>query len=279
MPKVLLLPVEDEPTPEPAQRAESERAPRKAAARGKRSNVTLLLFLVGCVMLGAGIALGYDMVVAGKPRPRPHIDASTIRGTSFADAPRPVANVGDGGDLAGAGASNEGYVGNRSPEGLSDGAADQQDRGNRAVGERTASGHIAIDFNRLAAYEYVVPGWALLGGLKPEWDTSDEQIPPAVVALSGEQVMLQGFMMPLNLDENRARSFLLVRSFADCCFGCLPTANEWVYVTLTGDMTTGVVNGLPITVYGTFEVGSTTDDEGYMFSLYRMVADQVIGAR
>lgn len=51
-----------------------------------------------------------------------------------------------------------------------------------------------------------------------------------VRAANGAQVRIAGYMLPLAVDQGRARQFLLMRNQNACCFGQMPAANEYIVV-------------------------------------------------
>jgi hypothetical protein len=122
---------------------------------------------------------------------------------------------------------------------------------------------VPLGFETLASFPYALPDIsapAEAAAPKPE-------IPAAVRAFDGRLVALSGYMMPLQLEEGRARQFVLVRNLASCCYGVTPNLNEYVLVT----MRQGVrpVMDVPITVAGTLKVGETYED-GYLVGIYQL---------
>ena len=127
-----------------------------------------------------------------------------------------------------------------------------------------------MSWSRLAGYRYALPD--------PSDDASREprptgQIPAEVLALSGSRIAIEGFMMPIRVDEEgRVREFLFSRYVGGCCFGAIPQMNEWAEVIMAGDATCDYVSVGTVTVVGTLEVGEAFDEYGYVTSVYRIRA-------
>ena len=55
-----------------------------------------------------------------------------------------------------------------------------------------------------------------------------------VRAANGAQVRIAGYMLPLAVEQGRARQFLLMRNQNACCVGQMPAANEYLVVEAPG---------------------------------------------
>ena len=104
----------------------------------------------------------------------------------------------------------------------------------------------------------------------------DGRIPAEVRALDGRRVVIQGFLLPVRMDEGLAVEFLLMRTQSMCCYGVAPKINEWISVRLTGKGVKAVMDR-PIAVAGTLHVGPQRE-HGLLMDIYRLDADKVIGA-
>lgn len=98
-------------------------------------------------------------------------------------------------------------------------------------------------------------------------------IPSAVVALSGTAVAITGFMLPLDVNEEGVRSFLLNANLDMCYFGAPTRPNEFVVVTMTGGRRAPFVH-TPVTVFGTLSVREERR-EGRVTSLYALDGDSL----
>ena len=99
-----------------------------------------------------------------------------------------------------------------------------------------------------------------------------DAIPPALTSQDGHTVRLQGFIIPLDFDDQqRLREFILVKDQLACCFGAEPALNQWVHVTVAPDHTTSVQRDVPVWVWGRLEVGAVYEG-GEVKSLYRLSA-------
>ena len=140
-------------------------------------------------------------------------------------------------------------------------------------------GFRSINFDELASFEYdpIAAGVPLLGSAPNPQQTTErvDQIPPAIRKLNGTRAGVSGFMMPIEMEKDRVKSFLLMRNQMACCFGMMVGFNEWIFVELPEGRPTKFVPDVPIVAYGTLEVGEEVED-GIVMSIYRMAADDVV---
>lgn len=130
-----------------------------------------------------------------------------------------------------------------------------------------------ISFGKLGGYLY--DNYAVEASLGKDGQGKPiDEIPAQVRALDKQKVALRGFMVPIDIKKNEARSFLLVRNRMACCFGMQVGLNEWVFVRMAGDKTARWMNDVPTTVYGTLSVGEDIRD-GMIMSIYRMEGEDV----
>ena len=113
-----------------------------------------------------------------------------------------------------------------------------------------------LDYSKLEALEVengaTKVSFKFLGG----FDYSPEKaIPEPVMVLNGEIVQVTGYMLPVDFDDGRVNSFLLMNSRLACCFGVMPRENEFIYVEMPEGMTTKFMTDIPINVAGKLEIG------------------------
>jgi hypothetical protein len=135
-----------------------------------------------------------------------------------------------------------------------------------------------ISFQLLAGYKYVEP--VPQEGAKPEQTEAlrkKNQIPADVMALNGSKAAVEGWMVPMQVDDNGGvKSFVLVKTQPQCCFGDTQKMNEWIDVSMPAGQTAEFNVDRPVKVYGKLEVGEKTED-GFVLSVYRMQAEKVSG--
>jgi hypothetical protein len=102
-----------------------------------------------------------------------------------------------------------------------------------------------------------------------------QQIPEDIRALDGKRVSVRGTMSPIDVDRRGVKRFMLVAYQTGCCFGMAIRLNEQIMVSMPGDERAEYVVYDDITVSGTLQVGAQFED-GWVTSLYRMVADEVV---
>lgn len=142
-------------------------------------------------------------------------------------------------------------------------------RPGRPRGGFDPSAYTWIDFDPMIEFDY--PELVRVDG-----DTPPPELPAEVKALHGKQVAIEGFMSPLAFDAGGVKEFSLVKDPSFCCFGMIPQMNHWIHVVMPEGQRTEFYSFDPIAVYGVLEVGEQYED-GYVVSLYRMVADKVEG--
>ncbi|MCK5944524.1 MAG: DUF3299 domain-containing protein, partial [Planctomycetes bacterium] len=120
-----------------------------------------------------------------------------------------------------------------------------------------AAGEI-VGVDRVLPFERL-SGWPYQDGLRGA--------PADVLAFDGEQVLMLGFMLPLDEVEGM-REFLLVSSLWSCCYGTPPNVNGIVRCRMAEDRRVDYLFE-PIKVVGRFSVGETRQD-GYCVDVYQL---------
>ena len=103
------------------------------------------------------------------------------------------------------------------------------------------------------------------------------EMPADIRAFHGKQVAIKGFIMPLDSDGERVKSFLLVDQLVTCLFCQGLGMDQWVMVNVNNPKGVKIKDEdyeSPITVYGTIDIGEKQED-GLVVSIYRMTADGV----
>lgn len=134
-----------------------------------------------------------------------------------------------------------------------------------------AKGYRRIPFDILSSYEYMIPT------LVVDKETEEQlknQIPEYVKSLDDTKVSIEGYMVPLDIKDEKVKSFILTNSMMLCCFGAMPWINEWIYVEMEGESTADFFNDTVIRVSGVLDVGEEIED-GIVLSLYRMDGQSV----
>lgn len=115
--------------------------------------------------------------------------------------------------------------------------------------------------------------WAELGGFK--YTPKKTKLPDRILAMKGQKLQLQGFMLPVDFSGRKVRTFLLSRDQNACCFGIMPAFNEWLFVRMAPNRPADVLMDRPVTVWGVLDVGEEVKD-GQVTSLYRITAEGVL---
>jgi len=118
-----------------------------------------------------------------------------------------------------------------------------------------ADGATKVDFKFLGGFDY----------------EENQEIPEPVNRLNGRVVEIEGFMLPVDFDEGKVNSFLLMNSRMACCFGVMPRINEFVYVEMPKGKSTKFMTDIPISVSGRLEIG----EDNLVGGLYTLEASKV----
>ncbi len=139
--------------------------------------------------------------------------------------------------------------------------------------EPNADGVIEVSFGHLASFPYLVAD-PFLGDAEPE---VENVIPPRIQALNGKHVQVEGFMIPLDFNNDDEVTLFILSAFVDnCCFGKQANVNEWIEVELGDDQGVEFYPDGVVQVRGKLEVGELEDAYGYVSGIYRMRAEEVI---
>lgn len=145
---------------------------------------------------------------------------------------------------------------------------------------------VPLDFRMLSGFKYVDPAtvWDFSGdgnpgkkkdsGDKPKTDYAN-QVPPKIKALTGRQVGISGYMMPLDFNAGMTRKFLLVATNPHCMYCQPPNVNEFIVVTMRDEKAVAYKAGVPVIVTGKMAVREDRED-GIVTSLYHIDAEQTM---
>lgn len=79
-------------------------------------------------------------------------------------------------------------------------------------------------------------------------------IPPDVLALHGKPASVRGFMLPIEVNADGVKSFILTSSIDSCHWGMIGLPNEWVLVELADGRRVPFLQFQPVTVFGRLRV-------------------------
>lgn len=100
-------------------------------------------------------------------------------------------------------------------------------------------------------------------------------IPDAVMALNKSRARLQGYMLPLEIDEKQAGviTFLLMADQQGCCYGMMPEVNGWVVVKMKPGNIAPYLADVPLVVEGDLSVEERYR-QGALLGIYHLDADR-----
>lgn len=98
-------------------------------------------------------------------------------------------------------------------------------------------------------------------------------LPESILKLDKKSISITGYMMPIKSDGQIVQEFLLVPNTMACCFGVMPSYNEFIYVKMAGPGALAVDN-VPITLYGKLSIEETWEN-GFFSHLYAIRGQKV----
>jgi hypothetical protein len=133
--------------------------------------------------------------------------------------------------------------------------------------------YLNVSFQWLASYSFDAPDNKVTN------DTQiaqvEKQIPAAIKALDGKNVLVRGFMVPVKEAQDRSTEFLIVRDQPTCCYSGMTTITEFVSVKVPGAGVESVLDQ-PVSVQGRLRVGAVVES-GYVLGVYRMEGEKLAG--
>ena len=118
--------------------------------------------------------------------------------------------------------------------------------------------------------------------LPPRHDRGSASKPPATPrlipaparAFHQRKVSIRGYVVPVDVDRQGTREFILSSNIDSCHFGVIGGPDEWIYVTMADNRRIPSVGTTPVTVFGVLDVGEDARG-GVVDSLYRMRGERV----
>ena len=133
----------------------------------------------------------------------------------------------------------------------------------------------SLTFETLSSFDVREPDWDKMED--PAYIAAlnlDEDIPPKIKALNGEKIEIEGFMLPLEGEDDNLQSFVLLENQLASCFGAIPLLNEWIYVEVPKRKKIRSLQDELILLYGTLRVGAEFED-GMLNGIYHLELDRL----
>ncbi len=236
-------------------------------------------FLFGLVFSSGAAALGFgywqnhqaaaeqDQLASLEPIVGDLLDAPIAAG------PAGVGDLAEGGNTAADG-SMIGLVNESGASGGDDSVSGFSGHGRvETEGADVGEGIEWVDFDRLAIPDY---------SGEPTFDDEarparEDIFPEEILALDGQRVAIDGFMMPIDWvpGSREVAAFILSPYPPGCHFGNVPRMDEYIEATVEGEAGVPWLAYRAIRVIGTLEVGEEIDDYGYVMSIYRLNVESV----
>jgi hypothetical protein len=138
---------------------------------------------------------------------------------------------------------------------------------------RAADGYVAVGFDQLAGFPFVVPPVQPPAATPAELPDVMQQVPASVKKLDGQKVELAGFMLPVKMERGLATEFLLLNTPLMCCFGITPPTNAWVIVKMPKGAK--AQQDVPVVFRGRLRVRAQWES-GYLASIYQLDGEAAV---
>jgi hypothetical protein len=134
-------------------------------------------------------------------------------------------------------------------------------------------GYKTVTFDKLASFAYEVPLDPVTNNV--ELAKLNAQIPESIKNFNEKPVAIQGFMLPLKVEQGKVTELLIMRDQSMCCFGTVPKINEWISIKMEGDGVEPIMDQA-VTLMGQLKVGEVMEND-YLVGIYEMLGDKMIG--
>ena len=134
-------------------------------------------------------------------------------------------------------------------------------------------GYKTVTFDKLASFAYEVPLDPVTN--KVELAKLNAQIPEGIKNFNEKPVAIQGFVLPLKVEQGKVTELLIMRDQSMCCFGTVPKINEWISIKMEGDGVEPIMDQA-VTLMGQLKVGEVMEND-YLVGIYEMLGDKMIG--
>jgi hypothetical protein len=134
----------------------------------------------------------------------------------------------------------------------------------------------SLGFDKLSAFDYKVSDVGT--GATPDEIAKamkTDQVPSWIHIYDNQEVVLSGYMMPLQVENGLSTKFVMMRDITTCCYGAVPNMNDYVVVTVQRPGIQ-VVQDIPVRMLGKFRIDQRYDG-GYVVSLFVMDGQKFLG--
>ena len=139
---------------------------------------------------------------------------------------------------------------------------------------KVSAEELTISLNDLSAFDYQPEVPDSSGRVvRAKKDYLSGFIPQEILKLDKKSITVTGYMMPIKSEGQVVQEFLLVSSTMACCYGVMPSYNEFIYVKMAGPGAIAVDN-IPITLNGKLSIEETWEN-GFFSHLYSIRGQKV----
>jgi hypothetical protein len=134
----------------------------------------------------------------------------------------------------------------------------------------------SIGFDKLSAFPYTIVDAGT--GATPEQIADAkkrDQVPDWIRIYHDKRVVLTGYMMPLQVENGRAKKFVMMKDVNTCCYGAVPNMNDYVVVSMKGEGVVAVQD-VPVLLIGTMKIEEKYES-GYITALLSMEGEKFLG--
>ncbi len=136
---------------------------------------------------------------------------------------------------------------------------------------KVVEGYLQLGFDRLGEFAFnPIP----YDPAKPDQPppSSADQIPAAVKKYNDQKAVVTGFMLPTKTAKGLVTEFLLLKDPSMCCYGVIPSMNQWVIVRMPNGVP--AVQDVPLSFYGRLHVREIFDN-GYLSGIYLLDGEKM----
>lgn len=134
----------------------------------------------------------------------------------------------------------------------------------------------SLGFETLSAFDYTIVDTGT-GATAEQIEAAKkrDQVPSWVRQYQDKRVVLKGYLMPLQLQDGRAKTFFLMKDVTTCCYGAVPNMNDYVVVSMKGDGAPPTQD-IPVSLIGVLHIQQKYEN-GYVTSLYQFDGEKYLG--
>ena len=135
-----------------------------------------------------------------------------------------------------------------------------------------------VGFEKLSAFDYTIVD-AGTGATPEQIEEAKKRdpVPDWIRFYDDKRIALTGYLMPLQIENGRAKKFVMMKDVTTCCYGAVPNMNDYVVVTMKGEGVVAVQD-VPVVLIGVLHIEQKYEG-GYITALFSMAGEKFLGAK